>query len=131
QHEYAKSIRDIQRQFARLWLHYDSVLGEPVPELTILSTVWSGVTSTTFTALDISNGILGISSPLFEEQTITYTGASPANIDAFASGLQRHLQQFHTSFRIVKLNSLGEYQYRIDASIPFEITNATNMLFVP
>lgn len=37
--EYSKSLRDIQRFFVRRWLHYDLVLGEPLPELTTIRRV--------------------------------------------------------------------------------------------
>lgn len=46
QHDYAKSLRDIQRQFTRKWLHYDLLLPEPIPELTKVRAVYGGLYST-------------------------------------------------------------------------------------
>src|ERR1044071_5550734 len=45
QHDYSKSLRDIQRTFLRRWLHYDLLLGEPIPELTTLRLLYGGVTT--------------------------------------------------------------------------------------
>ena len=133
QHEYSKSIRDIQRQFVRRWLHYDTVLGEPLPELTKVFPVWSGVTSAPFTTLSVNNQRLGLVSPLFPVGgVINFSGIDPVDPRAFAKGLARQLKQLHESFDVdvIELAS-GELQLRIDADFEFAITEHTTVLFVP
>jgi hypothetical protein len=131
QHDYSKSVRDIQRVFARRWLHYDLVLGEPLPEVTKVFPVWSGVTSTPFSVLAVNNQRLGISTPVLESpEVITFTGLDPANPYDFARGLTGALQGIDKSFsaKVVELPS-SQKQIQLTASIPFTITNDTTILF--
>lgn len=132
QHDYSKSIRDIQRTFTRRWLHYDLVLGEPLPELTKLRPVWGGVLSSTFTDLYVNTRRLGISSPLFEEDVvITFSGLDPVDPYIFSGGLSRKLQEAHPSFVVSVVELAGVYALRINAQIPFTVTTATTSLFTP
>lgn len=131
QHEYSKSIRDIQRQFVRRWLHYDTVLGEPLPELTKTFPVWSGVLSAPFTSLSVNNQKLGISSPLFEQDGfISFSGLDPVEPLSFAKGLERELQSLHPSFTVsVHTLGSGELQYLLSANFEFTISQQTTILF--
>ncbi len=131
QHEYSKSIRDIQRQFARRWLHYDTLLGEPIPELTRLFPVWGGVDSSVFTSLSVNNRRLGLSSPMFSEDlVITFSGLDPVDPVSFAAGLERELQQVHSSFtvRVIPVNA-GGWFIRLNAGFGFEVTSVTTAPF--
>jgi len=76
--DYSKSLRDIQRQFIRRWLHYDLLLAEPIPELTAVRGVWGGVSS----SLIVNPGVAASATTLvlsFLGQTVThtFTGGDP------------------------------------------------------
>ncbi len=134
QYEYSKSIRDIQRTVVRRWLHYDLVLGEPIPELTKTFPVWSGVTTEAFTALNVNNRRFAFTSPLFEtERVVTFSGIDPVEPAGFASGFERQLRAtLHDSFRVHLITLLsGEMQLRVSAGFPFTLTNQSSPPFVP
>jgi len=128
QHEYSKSIRDIQRTFARRWLHYDTVLGEPIPELTRLHPVWSGVYSVPFTELRMNTRRLVLSSDVFEEdQVINFTSLDPVAPEPFRAGLERTLRALQDSFRVtlIELVPGTTWVLRIDAGFAFTVTSST------
>jgi hypothetical protein len=93
--EYSKSLRDIQRTFVRRWLHYDLLLPEPVPELTRVRDVWSGVTTTALPAGIIVGGKrLIVSSPrLTDPVEITLNTPGVVSPSYYALELQTVLRQ--------------------------------------
>lgn len=133
QYEYSKSIRDIQRTLVRRWLHYDTVLGEPVPELTKLFPVWSGVATAPFTKLFVNNRRFSFISPLFaEERVITFSGLDPVDPDEFASGFERELRKLHPSFTVDVITLAdASMQLRVFAQFPFTLTAQSSQPFVP
>jgi hypothetical protein len=134
QHEYSKSVRDVQRTFVRRWLHYDTVLGEPIPELTKLHPVWGGVYSNPFTEVRVHTRRLGLSSAVFaEDQVITFTSLDPIDPEQFRTGLERTLRALEDSFRVVLVElTPGTWVLRIDSGFAFTITDATTTsLFTP
>lgn len=128
QHEYSKSIRDIQRTFIRRWLHYDTLLAEPVPELTKTFPVFGGVESEEFTTARVNNQRLGLSSPAFtEDALVVFSSLDPIDPLPFTEGLSRYLKQsVHEgmSAHLVETTA-GGYIIRIDAPFEFEVTDAT------
>lgn len=127
QHEYSKSIRDIQRTFIRRWLHYDTVLGEPIPELTRTKPVWGGVVSVPFSELRVNGQSLVLSSSLFsEDQVLTFSTRDPVDPMVLLPGLRRKLRTFHPSFdvELITLGS-GQHQLRVDAGFAFSIANGS------
>lgn len=102
QFEYSKSLRDIQRTFNRRWLHYDLLLGEPIPELTRIRPLFGGITSV-FLFEDaglagVNNTVLAISSPLFDDVvSFTIKALNPATASVLAVEIQDRLQQFGDS----------------------------------
>jgi hypothetical protein len=133
QHDYSKSIRDIQRTFIRRWLHYDTLLAEPVPELTKTFPVFGGVESVAFTTARVNNTRLGLSSTTFDEdKLITFSSLDPIDPVSFTEGFSRYLkQEVHEamSAHLVETTA-GEYIIRIDAPFEFEVNgNTTPPLF--
>lgn len=93
--EYSKSLRDIQRTFIRRWLHYDLLLPEPIPEITTLRTLWSGVRSNPLSGdvRNITNSQLVVTSPrLADPVTILLSSPSPAGPERYARELQVRLR---------------------------------------
>lgn len=136
QHEYSKSIRDIQRTFIRRWLHYDLLLPEPVPELTGTFSVFSGLESKQFTTARVNGRTLVLESPAFAApHTVVFNAVGGIEPVSFTEGLGRYLRQnvsLSMSTELVALTG-GGYVIRIDA--PFELsvgggTTAT-VLFEP
>jgi len=127
QHEYSKSIRDIQRTFTRRWLHYDLLLGEPLPALTRIKSFFGGVYSTAFTPLRVYGTQLVISSPvLVEPVAVAFTTQGIIDPEVFAEGLGRHLRgNLHSSFSVQLVQYGGTYKLRIDAPFQFAIAEGT------
>lgn len=137
QTEYSKSHRDIQRTFNRRWLHYDLLLGEPLPELTRTRALFGGVTSSAIPVAG-SAGIQGTtlvvsSSVLAEDVTIKLTSLDPVTATVLAAELERKLVASADSrFSTVALEdrSSGDRAVRIDAPFPFTIsTDSTIPVF--
>ena len=132
--EYSKSLKDVQRTFNRRWLHYDLVLGEPVPELTKLRVLFSGVDSLIIPAAGVG-GINGtscvISSPVLEEPaTITIVSADPVTATVLAMELQNRLRELHPDFATTVITRTDLDQVvRITAPFPFTIDSSTLPVF--
>jgi len=102
QYEYSKSLRDVPRQIARRWLHYDLLLGEPIPDITKVRTLWGGVTGASMPVAGVA-GVTGtmlvLVSPLFVEPiTITVQAADPVTATTLALELRNKLQQADSRF---------------------------------
>jgi hypothetical protein len=130
QHEYSKSLKDVQRTIARRWLHYDLLLAEPVPELTKLRVLWSGVQSGQV-ALVGDPGVVGTSlvltSPIFEEDAvIDWVGSTTAG--AAALELQNRLLEFDSRFSVTTIpDRSGTFLIiRINAPFPFTVSESSN-----
>lgn len=130
QHEYSKSLRDIQRTFIRRWLHYDLLLPEPIPELTNLRLFWSGVDSQPILNSgdgSINSSVLVVSSPLFGTATIGFGNSTlPAN---FARELQNRLQELDGRFLVTVIPARdGTHSVlRITAPFAFAVSPATTV----
>lgn len=130
QHEYSKSLRDIQRTIARRWLHYDLLLAEPLPELTKVRALWSGVQSSNVPVVG-NPGVIGtsliISSPIFEEDVVVdWVGSTTAQ--GAAAELLNRLLEIDGRFVVTVLpDRTGAFiVIRIDAPFPFTIAEGTN-----
>lgn len=130
QHEYSKSLRDIQRTFVRRWLHYDLLLPEPIPELTTLRILWSGVESSPIAAAGdgtTNSRVLVINSPLFGTATLSFVHSTLP--EDFASELQNRLLELDGRF-VVTLNNnrAGTFStVRINAPFVFSVLSATTV----
>jgi len=101
QTEYSKSLRDIQRQFNRRWLHYDLLLREPFVELARIRTVWSGVTSTDLAnaGVNVAGQTLVLSIPFFDAPvSVTLAGPNPVTPAAIAKQLNTLLKAIDKRF---------------------------------
>jgi hypothetical protein len=127
--DYSKSHRDIQRTFNRRWLHYDLLLGEPLPELTKTRAIFGGVTSSFIDPAGqggINGTALILSSPVFaEDVSITIRALNPVTADALAAELQSYLQanadSRFTTF-VIEDRTSGDLAVRIDAPFPFTVS---------
>jgi len=130
--EYSKSLRDIQRTFARRWLHYDTLLPEPLPELSTLRIVWSGVLSDiipTIGAGGVAGTSLEITSPLFAPVVIQFTHANPVPAEHIALVIRNALAQVTPLFT-VDVIEIASSQIRISGPFPFTIgANSTIPVF--
>jgi len=129
QHEYSKSLRDIQRTITRRWLHYDLLLAEPIPEFTKIRAVYSGVQSVNV-PVPGDPGVVGTSlvltSPALAEPAVLDWVAA-ATAQAAANELRNRLLEVDTRFSVVALPSRdGTYLViRIDAPFPFTVGGST------
>lgn len=134
QTEYSKSLRDIQRVFVRRWLHFDLLLGEPLPELTKVRALFGGITSSYEDVGGISafgTTITIHSDTLAEDAILTVRALNPVNAAVLARDLQDQLQaRADARFTVQSLEdrASGDLALRIDAPFPFTI-QATNCPF--
>jgi hypothetical protein len=133
QTDYSKSIRDIQRQFIRRWLHYDLLLAEPLPELTSIRAVWAGITTSLIPAV----GVAPVSTKtielefLDEKVSYTFTGADPYTPLELYWELVGALSRYgfvidHFEDRTTGPAPFAEY-IRINAPFPFTVTDASTL----
>lgn len=131
--DYSKSHRDIQRTFNRRWLHYDMLLGEPLPELTVTRPIFGGVESafSTAGAFTVSGTFLVISSPaLSSDVSVPALLPDPHTPETLAAYLETRLQDTADSrftTQLVEDRTSGELSVRIDAPFPFTIGVGTDM----
>jgi hypothetical protein len=131
QHEYAKSIRDIQRTIVRRWLHYDLLLEEPVPEETSVRVIWSGISSDAIDATlgnpAIDGTTLVLSSPSIPTVSVDLTGIVYA--PELAAHLASELVRADTRFSVELIPEIGGtptyYVVRIDAPFPVEVDSSS------
>lgn len=125
--EYSKSLRDIQRTFVRRWLHYDLLLGEPLPELTTHRLVFGGVESLPF---EVGGGnwnmysVEVVSDVLAEPVNIVFKVDNGLSENLFGVYLQHRLQSLadeRFTVHVFQDRVSGDYIVRIDAPFPFTI----------
>jgi hypothetical protein len=132
--EYSKSLRDIQRTFVRRWLHYDLLLGEPLPELTKARVLYSGVLS----AVIPSGGLTGytgnvtLASSAFEaDETFSLLYSGTVTVAQAVLELRNRLQEIDPRFAVVQSNLRdGSYRLRVTAPFPFQVKSSTSTLLV-
>ena len=132
QHEYSKSLRDIQRTFNRQWLHFDLLLGEPLPELTKIRAVWGGVElgPIPVAGLALSGLTLAVTSDLLDDvQTITVGASNPVTAAQLASVVNKELKKVDSRFSIQVYSdqSTTDEYVRINAPFPFDIDDSTTL----
>ena len=123
QHEYSKSLRDVQRTFQRRWLHYDLAINEPLVEQTTVQTLYGGVQSATLPAngLAVVGSELLLLSPLFDDTTIRFVGGSgPLSTAVITAQLRKQLQLVDKRFVVETLVSpTTPNAYRVSVRAPF------------
>lgn len=128
--DYSKSLRDVQRQFQRRWLHYDLKLAEPIPELTKLRQVRAGVTSSGMTAsvTGVSGTKLVITSSVHAPLSIPFNFANPYTPAGILQMLQVKLQGMNASYAVQLLTSAGGVlNIRITAPFPFSVDQSSTL----
>lgn len=131
QHEYSKSLRDIQRTFLRKWLHYDPLLAEPIPDLTTVRTVYGGVTSNflPMTGVAISGTSFRISSAFHDDRTITILSSDPVFQENLVFEIRNRLIELDSRYTVTvittRIPSGFRQALRINAPFPFTISSAT------
>lgn len=126
QHEYSKSLRDIQRTFQRRWLHYDLFVAEPEIEETTIRTILAGVQTKD---IDLDYGVNvggqtlvvlmpdGIEHEIFLTQPDGTYGTDITN--AVQRLLQIRLQELDRRFTVERLNKTGGGDCRLVVRAPF------------
>lgn len=132
--DYSKSLRDIQRQFQRKWLHYDLRLAEPIPELTSLRQVRAGVLSSQIASSGVS-GVFGtfarVVSPRHDPLTINFTLPDPYYAADIQQMLKAKLLGANPLYDVLLFSDNSDNEYvRITAPFPFTIDVGSNMPFL-
>lgn len=129
QYEYSKSLRDVQRTLIRRWLHYDLLLAEPIPELTTIRAIWSGVQSTNVPVVG-DPGVVGTSLVLntslsSEQLVLDWVYATTAQ--QAADELLNRLREFDSRFSVTVIpDRTGTFLViRIDAPFVFDVDDST------
>lgn len=137
QHDYSKSLRDIQRTFLRRWLHYDLLLAEPLPELTTLRLLYGGVRTNqvSVSAGANANGtVFRIASAFHSTTTITIASTNPVFPATLATELRNRLAELDSRYTVdlvTERQGGGFFQWlRINAPFPFTISNSTGPVFL-
>ena len=129
QYEYSKSLRDIQRTITRRWLHYDMFLGEPLPELTKIRALYSGVRSLDIPLIGdpgVMNTSLVLTSPsLGGEVVVDWVGTDTAQMVAIE--LRNRLAEIDARFVVTtQQDRTNTYLVvRIEAPFPFSVSSST------
>jgi len=131
--EYGKSLRDVQRTFIRRWLHYDLLLPEPLPELTSIRAVWSGISSIPIDdagLAGVSGSRLVLSTPTTEDLVdMTFDSSDPYTPSSVAVELLAKLKAVDARFSVQTLPKAGaQTVVRIDAPFPFYIDPSTTTI---
>ncbi len=124
QHEYSKSLRDIQRQFTRKWLHYDLLLPEPIPELTVLRAVYGGLYSAAvagaFSYSYGSTNLTIVSPALANPASLNFPASATANFPFdFAAVLNVQLKMIDSRFSVRGVSWAGGAKVAIVIYAPF------------
>jgi len=133
QTDYSKSLRDVQRQFQRRWLHYDLKLPEPLPELTTVRQVRGGVRSSNIAVGGVS-GVQGkkvvITSPVHAAVTIPFDLANPYYAEDIRRMLAVKLAGVDARYAVMLLtDSAGLLSIRITAPFYFEMAAGTTLAY--
>lgn len=134
QHEYSKSLRDVQRTFQRRWLHYDLFIQDPLIESTTIRTILAGVQSvdlTLATGADVAGKTLVVLMPDGTEHELYLTQpdtTAPSEVvPALLRLLQIRLAALDARFTVELLNAndgvTGRFVVR--APFPFVFTAAS------
>lgn len=133
QHDYSKSLRDVQRAFQRKWLHYDLFMRDPYPESTTVSHIYGSI-AFAWPAGGIGLGIglqkLTIESPLFDSFDVFLTAAAGPSMmqDEAFEQIYRQLKTFDSRFTVNRYTENGvggEQMFVINAPFPFTLTSTT------
>lgn len=129
QHDYGKSLRDVQRTFIRRWLHYDLLLGEPLPELTTLRVFYGGRSTSSMAAVGVG-GISGtsfvVSSGVHAPKTVSIISANNVTAPVLAAEVRNRLLEADSRYttQVITLLS-GQQSVRINAPFPFTISSSS------
>jgi len=124
QHDYGKSLRDIQRTFQRRWLHYDLYIREPFPEQTTVEALYFGVESRDLPVAGVTatgfNGNFKITSPLFPDFPIfVQPNTDPVTVENIRQQVERQLKGLDKRFEISAIVNTSGTLERILITAPF------------
>lgn len=122
QHDYSKSLRDIQRTFQRRWLHYDTFIREPAPNVTTVGTVFSGVIhamSATPATAPSGGFIATIQSPMFPDLHVNVVNHGTLTVASAAAQLLRQLEIVDKRFTVSTHLSADSTTYLLVVQYPF------------
>lgn len=127
QHEYGKSLRDIQRTFQRKWLHYDLFLQDPVAEQSTTRVLYAGVLSDVFTgSVSVAGKTVLVSSPLFPELEVRLQGTT-FTASQLQAELQRQLRFRDARFTVDLQTSGSDQRLLVRAPFPFLLESGSTL----
>lgn len=129
QHEYGKSLRDIQRTFQRKWLHYDFYLQDPVTEQSTTRVLYGGVLSDDITgSTTITGKTIDVESPVVGNFQLYFSGTT-LTPSALADELQRLLNKKVSGFSVTLHENTAANTWRIlvTASFPFTFQDTSTL----
>lgn len=122
QHDYAKSLSDIQRTFQRKWLHYDFFIREPYPDQTTVTTLYGGLQLRSEVAprTSPSGGFTAtVRSPLFPDQSIRVLNQGVIDNALLVTQIRRQLEAIDKRFTVKAHLSADALTDIIDINAPF------------
>lgn len=125
QHDYSKSLRDIQRTFQRRWLHYDLYVEDPQIEATSVRTITRAVQSKNLAS---NAAFAGTRLELFVdgrtlEVELTNAGSPEANVALLG---QRLWEQYPgITAELLVANDSTTKRVLLQADVPFTLTAAS------
>lgn len=126
QHDYGKSLRDVQRTFQRKWLHYDLFLREPFPNLTKVGDFIGDAEIYNISPVIpwLPTFQIEVSSPLFETKTVTIGGQTNVTAEQLADQIRQRLKSINKSFQLDPYASVdgSEWRFSVRAPFPFRLT---------
>lgn len=132
QHDYSKSLKDIQRTFQRRWLHYDLLIQDPLFHLSTLRSVPGDVRSdatSTLVALPVGGQTVVVEIP---HLNATYTITLPAGnqkiseiFSVLSGGFRSKDPRFIVA--LVTKNTASVAEIQISAPFPFTLTAASTL----
>lgn len=131
--DYSKSLRDVQRQFQRKWLHYDLKLAEPLPELTALHRSYGGLRTALLgpTVGGLNGTKLVVNSPAHATGTLQFQLANPYAVSRLYSFLLAKLQEIDPRYEVTLAQDIDGANF-ISIVAPFRFSidpTSTSPLF--
>ena len=122
--DYSKSLRDIQRTFQRRWLHYDLRLPEPLPELTSVRSIFSGVSATVPVAgaSGVTSTQVEFTSPVHAPVVIKFQLNDPYTATMLRDVLQVKLRGVDPRYTVSIITVPGGTQLKVRVYAPFLFT---------
>lgn len=127
QHDYGKSLRDVQRLFNRKWLHYDLYLPEPATNLTKVVAKLGGIESHSLTdTIDTVGLSFQLQTPFSDDVSFSMISDGTMTPEQLETQLRQKLTSVDKRFEVTSYVSQDNGLYtRIGVWAPFAFTLTT------